>query len=127
MLIGEIQAAAEILRRLHGAGVGLMIDDFGTGYSSLNYLTNLPFDALKIDRSFISRVEVDDNCAEVVKAVVSLARNLKLDVIAEGVKTLEQLNWLKQFDCPYAQGYYFAKPVDVETATKMVVASLPCK
>jgi diguanylate cyclase (GGDEF)-like protein len=127
VLIGEIQVAAEILRRLHVAGVGLMIDDFGTGYSSLNYLTNLPFDALKIDRSFISRVEVDENCAEVVKAVVSLARILKLDVIAEGVETEAQLDWLQQFGCPYAQGYYFAKPVDAESATRMVLASLPCK
>lgn len=126
VLIGEIQAAAEILNRLHKAGVGLMIDDFGTGYSSLNYLTNLPFDALKIDRSFVSRLEVDENCAEVVKAVVSLARNLKLDVVAEGVETPEQLDCLRRIECPYAQGYYFAKPVDVETATKMVLASRGC-
>ena len=125
VLIGEIQVAAEILRRLHTAGVGLMIDDFGTGYSSLTYLTNLPFDALKIDRSFVSRLEVDENSAEVVKAVVSLARNLKLDVIAEGVETVEQLETLRRIGCPSAQGYYFAKPVDVETATKMVEASRP--
>ena len=127
VLIGEIQTAAEILRRLHNVGVGLMIDDFGTGYSSLNYLTNLPFDALKIDRSFISRVGIDGNCAEVVKAVVSLARNLKLDVIAEGVETAEQLHWLHNIQCPYAQGYYFATPVDQDTATRMVLASRPCQ
>ena len=100
-----------------------MIDDFGTGYSSLNYLTNLPFDALKIDHSFVSRLENDGNCSEVVKAIVSLARNLKLDVVAEGVETLKQLQWLQGVGCPYAQGYYFARPVDVETATKMVLAS----
>ncbi|MBL8237707.1 MAG: EAL domain-containing protein [Bryobacterales bacterium] len=126
VLIGEIQGAAEILSRLHNAGVGLMIDDFGTGYSSLNYLTNLPFDALKIDRSFVSRLEVDDNCAEVVKAVVTLARNLKLDVVAEGVETAQQLDCLRRIECPFAQGYLFAKPVDVETATKMVLASRGC-
>mgnify|MGYP000178302832 CR=1 FL=1 len=125
VLIGEIEAAAEILRRLHSAGVGLMIDDFGTGYSSLNYLTNLPFDALKIDRSFVSRLDVDENCAEVVKAVVSLARNLKLDVVAEGVETPQQLECLRRIGCPYAQGFFFAKPVDVETATNMVLASRP--
>jgi diguanylate cyclase (GGDEF)-like protein len=125
VLIGEMQAAAAILQRLHEAGVGLMIDDFGTGYSSLNYLTNLPFDALKIDRSFVSRLEFDDSCAEVVKAVVSLARNLKLDVVAEGVETPQQLECLRRIGCPYAQGYYFAVPVDVETATKMVLASRP--
>ena len=125
VLIGAIQAAAEILRRLHEAGVGLMIDDFGTGYSSLNYLANLPFDALKIDRSFVSRLEVDENCAEVVKAVVTLARNLKLDVVAEGVETPQQLECLRRIGCPYAQGYFFAMPVDVETATNMVLASRP--
>ncbi len=123
VLIGEIQAAAEILHRLHEAGVGLMIDDFGTGYSSLTYLTNLPFDTLKIDRSFVSRLEIDENSAEVVKAVVSLARNLKMDVVAEGVETAEQLEYLRQIGCPSAQGYFFAKAVDVETATKMVLAA----
>ncbi|MFN0101809.1 MAG: EAL domain-containing protein [Bryobacteraceae bacterium] len=126
VLIGEIEAAAEILRRLHEAGVGLMIDDFGTGYSSLTYLTNLPFDALKIDHSFVSRLEIDENCGEVIKAVVTLARNLKLDVVAEGVETPEQLESLRRIGCPYAQGYYFAKPVDVETATKLVLASRRC-
>jgi diguanylate cyclase (GGDEF)-like protein len=124
VLISEMQAAADILRRLHGAGVGLMIDDFGTGYSSLNYLTSLPFDALKIDRSFVSRLEEDENCGEVVKAVISLARTLKLDVVAEGVETLSQLERLNGVECPYAQGYYFAKPVDAAAATAMVRASI---
>ncbi|MBI2688149.1 MAG: EAL domain-containing protein [Acidobacteria bacterium] len=126
VLIDEMQTAAEILVRLHNAGVGLMIDDFGTGYSSLNYLTSLPFDAIKIDRSFMSRVEFDENCAEVVRAVVSLAHNLRLDVIAEGIETNEQLLWLHDIGCPFAQGYYFAKPVDAATATGMIHASRPC-
>ncbi|HEU0119675.1 MAG TPA: EAL domain-containing protein [Bryobacteraceae bacterium] len=123
VLIGEMKAAADILQQLHDAGAGLMIDDFGTGYSSLNYLTNLPFDALKIDRSFISRVESDESCSQVVQAVVTLARNLKLDVIAEGIETSEQLEWLRRVDCPFAQGYFFAQPVDIATATAMVAAS----
>jgi len=125
VLIGEMQAAAAVLDRLHDAGVGLMIDDFGTGYSSLNYLTDLPFDALKIDRSFISRIGFDENCAQVVKAIVSLARNLKLDVIAEGIENARQLEWLQSIDCPFAQGYFFAKPVDAAQATAMVAASRP--
>lgn len=125
VLIGDVETAAKILNRLQAAGAGLMIDDFGTGYSSLNYLTNLPFDALKIDRSFVSRLEEDESSAEVVKAVVALARTLKLDVIAEGVETPEQLYWLQQIECRYAQGYYFATPVDAETATRMVRASRP--
>jgi len=125
VLIGEMQSAAAILQRLHEAGAGLMIDDFGTGYSSLNYLTNLPFDALKIDRSFVSRMECDDNGAEIVKAIVSLARNLRMDVVAEGVETLQQLERLRTIGCPYAQGFYFATPVDAGTATRMVLASRP--
>jgi EAL domain-containing protein (putative c-di-GMP-specific phosphodiesterase class I) len=122
----KIEAAVEILDRLHAAGVGLMIDDFGTGYSSLNYLANLPFDALKIDRTFISRLEADENCHEIVKAVILLARSLKLSVVAEGVETPGQLRRLEQIGCPFAQGYYFAKPVDADTATAMVAASRPC-
>ncbi len=125
VFIGEMQTAADILRRLNHAGVGLLIDDFGTGYSSLNYLTNLPFDALKIDRTFIARLDVDDNCTEVVKAMISLARNLKMDVVAEGVESRAQLDCLDQLGCPFVQGFFFAKPVDAQTATAMVDASSP--
>jgi diguanylate cyclase (GGDEF)-like protein len=125
VLIGEIRAAAEILERLHAAGVGLMIDDFGTGYSALHYLTNLPFDALKIDRSFIARLVEDENCREVVKAIILLAQNLNLDVVAEGVEGAAQLQLLAKIGCPYAQGFFFATPVDAATATAMVLASRP--
>lgn len=121
VLIGDTDLAADILRQLHGVGVGLMIDDFGTGYSSLNYLTQLPFDTLKIDRSFIKKVSEDRNCAAVVNAVVSLAKNLKMDVVAEGVEAADQEEHLKRIGCRYAQGYLFSKPVDVPTATAMIL------
>ena len=120
VLIGEMDKAAEILRRLHAAGAGLLIDDFGTGYSSLSYLAGLPFDTLKIDRTFVARLEHDESCAEVVKAVIVLARNLKLDVVAEGVETAGQLERLRQLECPHVQGFYYSKPVDAKVATEML-------
>lgn len=120
ILIGEIQQALEILTNLRRVGASLMIDDFGTGYSSLHYLSNLPFQTLKIDRSFVARMLEDENCAEVVKAVVTLAGNLKMDVIAEGVETAVQAQELQRIGCRYAQGFYFSKAVDDATATRMV-------
>jgi diguanylate cyclase (GGDEF)-like protein len=122
VLIGEINAAADILHRLHDAGVGLMIDDFGTGYSSLNYLSSLPFDALKIDRSFVNRMTTDDNSGEIVKTVINLAKTLKMATIAEGIETADQAEYLKRMGCESAQGYLFAKPVPVADAARMVAA-----
>jgi len=122
VLIGEINAAADILHRLHDAGVGLMIDDFGTGYSSLNYLGNLPFDALKIDRSFVSRLTKDDNSGEIVKTVINLAKTLKMATIAEGIETTDQAEYLQRIGCEAAQGYLFAKPVPAAEAARMVAA-----
>ncbi|MBM3784521.1 MAG: EAL domain-containing protein [Acidobacteria bacterium] len=120
VLIGEINAAASTLHRLHDAGVGLMIDDFGTGYSCLNYLATLPFDALKIDRSFVSQMGGDDNCNEVVKTVVSLARTLKMETIAEGIETDAQWEYLKQAGCDFGQGFLFSKPVPVAEAAALL-------
>ncbi len=122
VLIGEINAAADILHRLHDAGVGLMIDDFGTGYSSLNYLSSLPFDALKIDRSFVNRLTNDDNSGEIVKTVINLARTLKMATIAEGIETADQAEYLRRIGCEAAQGYLFSKPVPAEEAARMVAA-----
>lgn len=122
VLIGEINVAADILHRLHDAGVGLMIDDFGTGYSSLNYLSSLPFDALKIDRSFVNRMTTDDNSGEIVRTVINLAKTLKMATIAEGIETIDQANSLKRMGCQSAQGYLFAKPVSVAEAERMVAA-----
>ncbi|MBM3754216.1 MAG: EAL domain-containing protein [Acidobacteria bacterium] len=122
VLIDEINAAADILHRLHDAGVGLMIDDFGTGYSSLNYLGNLPFDALKIDRSFVSRLTKDDNSGESVKTVINLAKTLKMATIAEGIETTDQAEYLKRIGCEAAQGYLFAKPVPAAEAARMVAS-----
>jgi len=94
--------------------IKLSIDDFGTGYSSLSYLSRLPIDNLKIDRSFIRNINSDRESLEIVKTIITLAHNLGMDAIAEGVETISQAQQLKTLGCEYAQGYLFAKPMAVE-------------
>ena len=98
------------------------IDDFGTGYSSLSYLANLPVHALKIDRAFVSKLDVDERNSAIVRSVVSLAHNLGLQVIAEGVETPHQLDYLKTLKCQFGQGYFFSPPRDSEQATQFLIA-----
>ena len=93
-------------------GIGLQIDDFGTGYSSLSYLQQFPFDALKIDRSFIKDVTLDKEKLEIVKAIIALAHNLNMTVIAEGVETAAQFNLLVDLGAEYIQGFFISKPLD---------------
>jgi predicted signal transduction protein with EAL and GGDEF domain len=96
--------------------VRLEIDDFGTGYSSLNRLQRLPFDCLKIDRSFIRELGDGNGSLDIVKAIMQLAHSLRLEVIAEGVETKEQLSTLRGLDCDHIQGFLFSKPVDAVAA-----------
>lgn len=103
--------AAESLKRLSLRGISIVIDDFGTGYSSLNYLKNLPINCLKIDRSFIKDVCHDDNDKQIVKALISIAHSLNINVVAEGVEEKEQLDLLKKYDCDEIQGYILSKPI----------------
>lgn len=103
------------LRRLKALNVGLELDDFGTGYSSLSYLHQLPFDAVKIDRSFVSGMPEREGSAQMVETILEMARSLKLDVVAEGVETKEQRDQLAAMGCPLAQGFYFSQPVDPAT------------
>jgi EAL domain-containing protein (putative c-di-GMP-specific phosphodiesterase class I) len=101
-----------VLRRLKELKVGLELDDFGTGYSSLSYLHQLPFDAVKIDRSFISGMPAREGSQHLVETILGMARSLNLDVVAEGVETEDQRDHLIALGCPLAQGFYFSKPVD---------------
>jgi EAL domain-containing protein (putative c-di-GMP-specific phosphodiesterase class I) len=92
--------------------VQLSIDDFGTGYSSLSYLHKFPLNYLKIDRSFVSRMATADDNSEIVRTIATLAHNLGMEVIAEGIETEEQHQQLKALGCEYGQGYLFSRPVD---------------
>ncbi len=114
-------AAVEMLQEMKDLGIRLAIDDFGTGYSSLSYLHRFPLDTLKIDRSFISGESDGVNGMEIARTVMPLAKNLRLDVVAEGVETAEQVQELKKLECKYAQGYYFSKPLSAEEAGSLLV------
>jgi len=111
VLMKHPESAAAILQTLRRRGVQVAVDDFGTGYSSLSYLRSFQIDALKIDQSFVGQITTGDNDASIVTAVISMARSLKLRVVAEGVETIEQMRFLQAHDCDEAQGYYFSRPV----------------
>jgi EAL domain-containing protein (putative c-di-GMP-specific phosphodiesterase class I) len=102
------------MHALKAIGVRLSLDDFGTGYSSLSYLKKLPFDQLKIDQSFVRDIESDPNDAVMVKTIIEMGKNFRLNVIAEGVETEAQFEFLKQNGCMAYQGYLFSKPVPIE-------------
>jgi len=105
-------AVADVMTELRAMGIRLDLDDFGTGYSSLSYLHQFPLDTLKIDRSFVSRINATDEGAEIVNTILALAASLDMEVVAEGVETAEQLSKLRELKCGYAQGYHLCKPVE---------------
>jgi EAL domain-containing protein (putative c-di-GMP-specific phosphodiesterase class I) len=113
---------ARVLSDLRGLGVQLSIDDFGTGYSSLSYLHRFPIDTLKIDRSFVSRMGKAGENSEIVQTVITLAKNLEMEVIAEGVETPEQAKILRDLGCRYAQGFLFSKPQPAADIDKLMKA-----
>ena len=106
---------AERLHSLRDLGIRLLIDDFGTGYSSLSSLQSFPLDCLKIDRSFVSRMEFESEKREIVRTIVGLARTLEMEVVAEGIETPEQLAMLRELGCEYGQGYFFSQAVDTQS------------
>jgi diguanylate cyclase (GGDEF)-like protein/PAS domain S-box-containing protein len=119
-LMEDPAGATAKLTQLKQLGVNLDVDDFGTGYSSLSYLRRFPIDALKIDRAFVSRMDAEDEDREIVRTIVSLAANLGVAAVAEGVETPEQEAQLRGFHCPYAQGFLFSPPVPPETAAGLL-------
>ncbi len=119
-LIPDAATALEVLGSLRRLGVSLHMDDFGTGYSSLHHLHSLPFDVLKIDRSFISRMTEGDQPLQIVRTIVGLARVMGMDVVAEGIETREQYNLLRQLGCRYGQGFLFARPAPAEMVSRML-------
>lgn len=112
--IDQPDQVRDILLKLKAQDIKLSLDDFGTGYSSLCYLTNLPIDILKIDRSFVKLITETEQKPLVIDAIVSLAKGLELEVIAEGVEHPYQVTRLRELGCDYAQGYYFSQPLSIE-------------
>ena len=110
----DAEKAISILRELKKVGVKLMIDDFGTGYSSLNYLHKFPIDTLKVDRSFVNTMDNRDKHNEIVNTIILMAKNLRLDVVAEGIETINQFYLLRNLRCEKGQGYFFSRPGTTE-------------
>jgi len=124
VVMENAEDATAMIRRLRDLGVELYIDDFGTGYSSLSYLHRFPVSMLKIDRSFIKRMSGRGEDSEIVRTIVALAHSLRMGVIAEGVETEEQVDHLKALKCEYAQGYYFSRPLDAESAGELITPEI---
>lgn len=114
LLLEDAEQAISLMTRLHKRGVRVAIDDFGTGYSSLAYLKRMPVRTLKIDRSFVHELGSDANVNAIARTVIVLARSLNLDVLAEGVETMEQAEWLRREGCDWAQGWYYGRPMPAE-------------
>ncbi|HKN23080.1 MAG TPA: EAL domain-containing protein [Terracidiphilus sp.] len=119
-LIPDPGTAMEVLSSLRRLGISLLLDDFGTGYSSLNHLQSLPFDVLKIDRSFVTRMTEGEQPLQIVRTIVELARVMGMDVVAEGIETHEQYMLLRQLGCRFGQGYLFSRPVPAATISAML-------
>jgi EAL domain-containing protein (putative c-di-GMP-specific phosphodiesterase class I) len=107
----DAERTTAILTELRAIGVRISLDDFGMGYSSLSYLQRFPVDTLKIDRSFVLGLGNNKENREIVRTIVSLGRSLKLDVIAEGAETADQVAYLQQLKCGFCQGYFFSRPL----------------
>ncbi len=121
LFIENLENSKKTLETLKKSGFHLSIDDFGTGYSSLSYLSSLPIDYIKIDISFVRKILIDNNTKAVVKAIISLSKDINMKTIAEGVETKEQLELLKTLGCDYVQGYLFSKPLPEDEFEKMLI------
>ncbi len=119
-LLGGMDQAARRLQRLKGLGIRIALDDFGTGYSSLNYITQLPLQLLKLDRTFIQRVGHSSTDEAVIRLVLEMARAVGHQVIAEGVETQKQVSFLRRHGCPMGQGYFFHRPMPWEDLEQVI-------
>jgi len=117
ILFEDSEHAITLLRTIREDGFHLSLDDFGTGYSSLNYLDELPVDSLKIDRSFVGKLETQGGDHAIIRMIIALAKTLDVAVVAEGVEKEQQLKILESMSCDFVQGYYFARPMTAEMAT----------
>jgi diguanylate cyclase (GGDEF)-like protein len=124
VIVENPKAASDVLSELKSLGIELHMDDFGTGYSSLSYITQLPIDAIKIDRSFVNEIDAMDRHFQLVKTIITLAQGLDLDAVAEGVTTKAQLTALRELGCEFAQGFYFSPAVEPGAATALLLNGL---
>ncbi len=124
VLIGDAEAILQTLAGIHAQKIQFSIDDFGTGYSSLSYLPRFPISALKIDRSFVSQMLTDADNFEIVKAIITLAHSLGLQVVAEGIETPEQAAQLRAFGCEFGQGYFFGRPMDSAATEQILITPI---
>lgn len=120
IIMDDPDSAITMLNTLKEMGIQIHIDDFGTGYSSLSYIDRFPVSALKIDRSFIDKMNNSSESLEIIKAIIALAANLKIDVIAEGLELADQLAKIKDLNCHYGQGFFFAKPMSPDDIDKLM-------
>jgi EAL domain-containing protein (putative c-di-GMP-specific phosphodiesterase class I) len=120
----DIGHVSRCLLALTNLGVNISVDDFGTGYSSFHYLKNFPIDRLKIDRSFVRDIEQDPSDAEIVAAIIAMAHNLNIQVIAEGVENAEQMEFLRKHRCDEMQGYFWSPPVTSQNIERMLAAAV---
>jgi EAL domain-containing protein (putative c-di-GMP-specific phosphodiesterase class I) len=111
----QIDHAVGTLSKLKSLGIKIALDDFGTGYSSLNYLSRLPIDKIKVDKSFVQRIDIDNASRAITEAVIALGRTLKLEVVAEGIESQKALDYLRKHGCSQAQGFFVCKPVSAES------------
>jgi EAL domain-containing protein (putative c-di-GMP-specific phosphodiesterase class I) len=123
MLVRDFSHAVSILRRLKLLGVQIAMDDFGTGYSSLSYLRSIPFDKIKIDRSFVLNLGKDKQASALMRGVIDLAHSLDLPVLAEGVETREQFEMLREASCDEVQGYLIGRPRPIEFYAPLIGGS----
>lgn len=120
VLLDHADVSVAKLAELRNLGVGLHVDDFGTGYSSLSYLQKFNYDTLKIDRSFVNQMQHNNGSSAIVQSIIALGKLLKMNIIAEGVESRDQLARLRELECPQVQGFLFSKPMDSDTATRLL-------
>ncbi|MGH9518252.1 MAG: putative bifunctional diguanylate cyclase/phosphodiesterase, partial [Terriglobales bacterium] len=123
VMMGDSERSVKLLAQLKKLGLRFSIDDFGTGYSSLSYLHRFPLDTLKIDRSFVAQLGEGRDGVAIVRSILDLARNLGMQIIAEGAETEKQVAQLRRLGCEFAQGYYFSEPLEASRATDLLRSS----
>jgi len=121
VLLHNVQQVVGKLKHLGRYGIRFAIDDFGMGYSSLSYLQELPLNNLKIDRSFLASIQSSEDSSSIISAIVSMAQEMNMDIVAEGVENEVQLNYIRSIGCPIVQGYFFARPMPAAEAKTLAL------